>query len=154
MYIGETEGRLNGRKNSQYRTSTPLTPLQPYDHPVLSMRVTILEIIDHHTNSPCLCTPLRRQKKERRILEKETVVSYGRNDKIISVIDISSPGCSSWNVVSLLISQPTRGEANDKINSVSDISSPGYSSLNVVSLLINQPIRREAMLTSPTIQSF
>ena len=108
IYVGETKGQLRTRisghrskinnKGSQllYRHFN-----QP-DHSVLSMRVRILEKIYHPTNNPNLSTPFRRSREEEWIKHLNTAAPYGCNDNISSLGNLTSPGCQSVNVISLI----------------------------------------------------
>ena len=70
IYVGETKVPLNKRINGhRYQINNNGNQLlyqhfnQP-DHSILSMSVIVLEKIYHHTNSPILSTPYRRQRDE------------------------------------------------------------------------------------------
>ena len=78
------------------------------DHSILSFKVRILEKIYHPTNNPSLSTPLRRQREEFWIRELGTAAPYGCNDKIDSVGNLTSPRCSSVNVMRLFGSSQRR----------------------------------------------
>ena len=71
------------------------------DHSVVSLKVRILEKIYHPSNSPSLSTPYRRKREEYWIKLLGTAFPYGCNDKIDSVGNLSSPKCSSTNVMQL-----------------------------------------------------
>ena len=60
------------------------------------------------TNNPSLSTPLRRQREAFWIRELGTAAPYGCNDKIVSVGNLTSPRCSSVNVMSLFGSSQRR----------------------------------------------
>ena len=107
IYVGETKGPLNKRINGhRYQINNNGNQLlyrhfnQP-DHSILTMGVVILEKIYHHTNSPTLSTPYRRQREEFWIKELGTASPYGCNDNITGVGNLSSPNCSQVNVMNL-----------------------------------------------------
>ena len=64
--------------------------------------------IYHPTNNPSLSTPLRRQCEEFWIRELGTAAPYDCNDKIDSVGNLTSPRCSSINVMRLFGSSQRR----------------------------------------------
>lgn len=69
------------------------------DHdPSLSMKVRIIEKIYHHTYSPILSTPLRKDGEHFWISELDTAMPYGCNDNIKGVGNLLSPACSDVNV--------------------------------------------------------
>ena len=104
-YVGETKGQLRNRMSgNRYEINHGSNQLlyQHFnlpDHSILSFKVRILEKIYHPTNNPSLSTPLRRQREEFWIGELGTVAPYGCNDKIDSVGNLTSPRCSSVNVM-------------------------------------------------------
>ena len=107
IYVGETMGQLNKRiSGHRFQINHGGNQLiyqhfnQP-DHSILSMRVRILEKIYHHTNNGKLSTHFRRQREEHWIRELGTAVPYGCNDRIDSVGNLTSPACSSVNVMNL-----------------------------------------------------
>ena len=107
VYIGETMAPLNTRINGhRYQINKNGNQLiyqhfnQP-DHSILSMKVRFIEKIYHPSNSPKLSTPLRRKREEYWIKELGTATPYGCNDKVDSVGNLSSPACSSTNVMEL-----------------------------------------------------
>jgi len=66
----------------------------------------IIEKIYHHTNSPILSIPYRTDRELLWIKELGTAVPYGCNDNIKGVGNLSSPGCSEINVMSLFNTIP------------------------------------------------
>jgi hypothetical protein len=54
-----------------------------------------------HTNSPMLSTPYRTDRELFWIKELGIAMPYGCNDNIKGVGNVSSPGCSEINVMSL-----------------------------------------------------
>jgi len=107
IYIGETKGQLSKRINGHrfnINNGGKQVLYQHFnreDHSILSMRVRIIEKIYHHTNSPNLSTPHRRQREEYWIRNLSTALPYGCNDNISTVGNLSSPGCKSINVLNL-----------------------------------------------------
>jgi hypothetical protein len=73
---------------------------QPGHDGCLTMKVRIIETIYHHTNSPMLSTPYRPDRELFWIKELGTAMSYGCNDNIKGVGNLSSPGCNEINVMS------------------------------------------------------
>ena len=72
------------------------------DHdPSLSMKVRIIEKIYHHTNSPVLRTPFQKETEN---LDKATryCISYGCNDNVKGVGNLSSPSYSDVNEFCLI----------------------------------------------------
>ena len=65
-----------------------------------------LEQIYHHANSPILSTPDRTDRELFWIKELGTAMPYGCNDNIKRVRNLSSPGCSEINVMSLFNTIP------------------------------------------------
>ena len=65
------------------------------------MTVRIIEKIYHHTNSPILNTPYRTDRELFWIKELGTAMPCGCNDNIKGVGNLSSPGCSEINVMSV-----------------------------------------------------
>ena len=55
------------------------------DHPILSMKIRILEKIYHPTNNPNLSTRFRRKLEEHWIRQLGTAAPYGCNDNIDSM---------------------------------------------------------------------
>ena len=107
VYVGETQNslrsRMNGHRNG-VNTSLNLVLYNHFnqaDHSILSMRVRILEKIYHHTNSPKLSSPFRKQHEDFWIKELGSAMPYGCNDHIFEKGNLSSPGCSDVNVMSL-----------------------------------------------------
>ena len=78
------------------------------DHSILSFKVRILEKIYYPTNNPSLSTPLCRQREEFWVRELGTAPPYGCNDNIYSVGNLTSPRCSSINVIRLFGSSQRR----------------------------------------------
>ena len=70
------------------------------------MKVRIIEKIYHHTNGPILSTPYRTDRELFWIKELGTAMSYGCNDNIKRVGNLSSPGCNEINVMSLFNTIP------------------------------------------------
>ena len=114
VYVGETKGRLNTRvcgHRSGVNNDVSQVVYQHFnrpDHSILSMKVRILQKIYHPTNNPNLSTPLRKQTEEYWIKELGTAIPYGCNDNIHSIGNLSSPKCSSLNVMSILNPSPRR----------------------------------------------
>jgi len=102
VYVCETKGKLHNVNDIVYQHFN-----QP-NHPILSMRVRIIEKIYHMTNNPNLATPLRRQKEDYWIRELGTATPYGCNDKIDGIGILSSPTCRSVNVKDIFNSAPRR----------------------------------------------
>ena len=107
LYVGETKGQLNKRMNG-HRSQINLKSNQLLyshfnqpGHSVVSLKVRILEKIYHPSNSPNLSTAYRRKREEHWIRLLGTAFPYGCNDKIDSVGNMSSPKCSSTNVMRL-----------------------------------------------------
>ena len=65
------------------------------------MGVIVIEKIYHHTNSPSLSTPYRREREEYWIKELGTASPYGCNDNVSSIGNLTSPSCSNVNVMHL-----------------------------------------------------
>ena len=78
------------------------------DHYVLSMKVRILKKI----NSPGLSTPFRRKLEEHWIRQLGSAASYGCNDHIDSIWNLTSPGCQSVNVLNLFDRTSRRHRSN------------------------------------------
>ena len=114
IYVGETKGQLRNRMSGRrYRINHGSNQLlyQHFnlpDHSILSFKVRILEKIYHPTNKPSLSTPLRRLGEGFWIRELGTAAPYGCNDKIDSVENLTSPRCSSFNVMGLFGSSQRR----------------------------------------------
>jgi predicted nucleic acid-binding Zn-ribbon protein len=72
----------------------------------LKMKVRIIEKIYHQTNSPMLSTPYRTDIELFWIKELGTAMPDGCNYKIKGVGNLSSPGCSEINVMSLFNTIP------------------------------------------------
>ena len=89
IYVGETKGQLRKRVNGHR-----------------------LEKIYHHTNSPALSTPYRRKREEHWIRELGTTTPYGCNDNISTIRNLSSPGCSSVNVMNLFNTHQRRNRSH------------------------------------------
>ena len=110
LYVGESRQALRSRmsqhrhhaRNPKYRILYNHFNQPCHDH-CLTMKVRIIEKIYHHTNSPMLGTPYRTDKELFWIKELGTAMPYGFNDSIKNVGNVSSPGCSEINVMSLLI---------------------------------------------------
>ena len=62
----------------------------------------------HRSNNPHLATTLRRQKQDYWIRKLGTATLYGCNDKIDGIVTLSSPSCSSVNVINIFNSTPQR----------------------------------------------
>ena len=69
--VGETKGSLNKRMSGhRFEINNEGHQLlykhfNSPDHSIASMKVRIIEKIYHHTNSPTLSTPFRRQREEK-----------------------------------------------------------------------------------------
>jgi hypothetical protein len=113
LYAGETRQTLRSRINKhrydandpQYRILYNLFNHSGHDR-CLTMKVRITEKIYHHTNSPILSTPYRTDRELFCIKELGTAMPYGCNDNIKGVGNLSSPGCSEINVMSLFNTNP------------------------------------------------
>jgi hypothetical protein len=79
---------------------------QPGHNRCLTMKLRIIEKIYHHTNSPKLSSPYRIDRELFWIKELGTTMPYGCNDNIKGVGNLSSPGCSEINVMSLFNTNP------------------------------------------------
>ena len=119
--MGETKGQLNKRINghrSEINHGGSQLLYQHFNlpnHSILSMNVRILEKIDHPSmasNSPGLSTPFRRQREEHYFRTLGTAVPYGCNDRIDSIGNLSSPGCSSVNVMNLFPTTQRRARSH------------------------------------------
>ena len=114
IYVGETKGQLRNRMSGhRYEINHGSNQLlyQHFslpDHSILSCKVRILEKIYHPTNYPSLSTPLRSLREEFWIRELGTAAPYGCNDKKDSVGNLTSPRCSSVNVMRLFGSSQRR----------------------------------------------
>ena len=118
IYVGETKGQLRKRVNghrSEINNGGGQLFYQHFnqaDHSVLSMKVRMLEKIYHHTNSPTLSTPYRRKREEHWMRELGTATPYGCNDNISTIGNLSSPGCSSVNVMNLFNTHQRRNRSH------------------------------------------
>ena len=65
------------------------------------MGVIVIEKIYHHTYSPSLSTPYRREREEYWIKELGTASPYGCNDNVSSIGNLTSPSCSNVNAMHL-----------------------------------------------------
>ena len=107
IYVGETKGQLNKRISGhryQILNNGGQLLYQHFnlpDHSILSMGVIVIEKIYHHTNSPSLSTPYRREREEYWIKELGTASPYGCNDNVSSIGNLTSPSCSNVNVMNL-----------------------------------------------------
>ena len=114
IYVGETKGSLNKRMSGhrfQINNGGQQLLYKHFNSPdnsILSMKVRIIEKIYHHTNSPTLSTPFRRQREEHWIRKLGTAFPYGCNDNIGSIGNITSPQCSNLNVMGLFNNTPRR----------------------------------------------
>ena len=114
IYVGETKGSLNKRMSGhRFEINNGGHQLlykhfNSPDHSILSMKVRIIEKNYHHTNSPTLSTPFRRQREEYWIRKLGTAFPYGCNDNIGSIGNISSPQCNNVNVMGLFTNTPRR----------------------------------------------
>jgi hypothetical protein len=110
IYVGETKGSLNKRMSGhRFEINNGGQQLlykhfNSQDHSILS----IIEKIYHHTNSPTLSTPIRRQREEHWIRKLGTVFPYGCQENIRSIGNITSPQCSNVNVMGLFNTTPRR----------------------------------------------
>ena len=108
IYIGETKRALNQRINehrsgvNNNESKIVYNHFNQPDHSILSMKVRIIEKIYHPSNDPGLSTPYRKQREEFWIRKLGTATPYGCNDNINSIGNLSSPRCSSGNVMNLL----------------------------------------------------
>jgi len=118
VFVGETKGKLHKRicgHRSRIIHNVNDIVYQHFnkpDHPILSMRVRIIEKIYHRTNNPNLATPLRRQREDYWIRELGTVTRYGCNDKIDGIGILSSPTCRSVNVMDIFNSTRKRSHGH------------------------------------------
>ena len=114
IYVGETQGALHKHINGhRYEINNGGNQVlyqhfNKPDHSILSMKVRIIEKIYHHTNSPTLSRPYRIQREEHWIRQLGTAMPYGCNDNIKSVGNLSSPACSSVNMMDLFKPSPYR----------------------------------------------
>jgi hypothetical protein len=67
----------------------------------------------HHTDSPTLSTPFRRQREEHWIRKLGTVFLYGCNDNIGSIGNISSLQYSNMNVMGCFNNTPRRNRSHE-----------------------------------------
>ena len=99
------------------------------DHSILSMKVRILEKIYHPTNNPNLSIPFRRKREEHWIRQLGTAATYGCNDHIDRIGNLTSPGCQSVNVLNLFdrTSRRHRSHGSRKCNKpeIHDVSFDG-----------------------------
>ena len=118
IYVGETQGALHKRINAHRSeinnggTQVLYKHFNQQDHSVLSMKVRIIEKIYHHTNSPTLSRPYRIEREEFWIRQLGTAMPYGCNDNIKSLGNLSSPACSSVNVMDLFKQSPRRSRSH------------------------------------------
>ena len=107
IYVGETKGQLNKRISGHrfhILNNGGQLLYQHFnlpDHSIISMGVIVIEKIYHHTNSPSLSTPYRREREEYWIKELGTASPYGCNDNVSSIGNLTSPLCSNVNVMNL-----------------------------------------------------
>ena len=107
VYIGETlqplHDRISGHRSDINTCKRQLLykHFNQKDHSVLSMKVRIIEKIIHSSNDEKLSTHYRRQREEYWIRKLGTAFPYGCNDKIDSIGNLTSPKCSSVNVLGL-----------------------------------------------------
>ena len=107
IYVGETKGQLNKRISGHrfhILNNGGQLLYQHFnlpDHSILSMGVIVIEKVYHHTNSPSLSTPYRREREEYWIKELGTASPYGCNDNVSSIGNLTSPLCSNVNVMNL-----------------------------------------------------
>ena len=108
------------------------------DHSVLSMTVRVIEKIYHHTNDPKLSTSYRRRREEFWIKELGTAMPYGCNDKVDSVGNLSSPGCSGINVIDLFNTSERRRRSHGHRH----YTSPSLHDISIGALLphVNKPL--------------
>ena len=113
MHVGETRQTLRSRMNQhRYDARNPKYKIfynhfnQPGHDRCLTMKVRIIEKIYHHTNSPIRSTLYRTDRELFWIKELGTAMPYGCNDNIKGVGNLSSPGCSEINVMSLFNTIP------------------------------------------------
>jgi hypothetical protein len=105
------------------------------------MKVQIFEKIDHHTNSPMLNTPYRNDRELFWIKKLGTAMPCGCNDNIKGVGNLSSPGCSEINVMSLFnnIPRTKRSHGHKRIqhpNVKSPLNQERYKILLMIYFLI------------------
>jgi hypothetical protein len=105
------------------------------------MKVRIIEKIDHHTNSPMLNTPYRTDRELFWIKKLGTAMPCGCNDNIKGVGNLSSPGCSEINVMSLFnnIPRTKRSHGHKRIqhpNVKSPLNQERYKILLMIYFLI------------------
>jgi hypothetical protein len=114
VYVGETKGELHTRMNKHrydingHSDNIVHQHFNLPDHSILSMRVRIIEKVYHWTNNPNQSTSLRREKENYWIRELGTATPYGCNDKIDGIGILSSPQCSSVNVMNIFNSASRR----------------------------------------------
>jgi hypothetical protein len=113
LYVGETRQALRSRMSQhRYDARDPKYRIlynhfnQPGHDRCLTMKVRIIEKIYHHTNSPILSTPYRADRELVWIKELGIAMTYGCNDNIKGVGNLSSPGCSEINVMTLFNTIP------------------------------------------------
>ena len=78
----------------------------------LTMKVRIIEKIYHHKNNPKLSTPYLTDRELLWIKELGTAMTYGCNYNIKGVGNLSNPGCSEINVMSLFNTDPRAKRSN------------------------------------------
>ena len=112
VYVGETSSplhkRINAHRSLINRGGNQIlyNHFNQPDHSVLSMKVRILEKIYHLNDDNGL--RYRRSRELHWIKELGTAAPYGCNDNIKGVGNLSSPACSSVNVMSLFNEFPRR----------------------------------------------
>ena len=138
VYVGETKGRLNARMCG-HRSGVNSNEYQFFykhfnqpDHSILSMKVRILEKIYHPTNNPNLSSPFRKQREEYWIRQLGSAIPYGCNDNIKSIGNLSSPNCSSLNVMNIFNKssrqQRSHGHRHYTVPNLHDVSIDGLLS--------------------------
>ena len=125
---------------------------QPGHDRCLTMKVRIIEKIYHHTNSSILSTLYRTDRELFWIKELGTAMPYGCNDNIKGVGNLSSPGCSEINVMSLFNTIP-RTKRSHEFN-IQMIKSPLNQERYKILLMIYFIIYRNLLEFITFVQSY
>jgi hypothetical protein len=125
---------------------------QPGHDRCLTMKVRIIEKIYHHTNSSILSTLYRTDRELFWIKELGTAMPYGCNDNIKGVGNLSSPGCSEINVMSLFNTIP-RTKRSHEFN-IQMIKSPLNQERYRILLMIYFIIYRNLLEFITFVQSY
>ena len=125
---------------------------QPGHDRCLTMKVRIIEKIYHHTNSSILNTLYRTDRELFWIKELGTAMPYGCNDNIKGVGNLSSPGCSEINVMSLFNTIP-RTKRSHEFN-IQMIKSPLNQERYKILLMIYFIIYRNLLEFITFVQSY